>query len=154
MKQIVYVFLLSGLIFNKVTAQEKQMNKEKIFKETKTANDASLQGHLEKNVTKICQVYADDAILLPPGAPEPIQGKEGIIRYYTEGLKNGSSLAITTENIAYEVIDERHANEVGRYTILYRANGSDKGVEIKGTMLICWEKNVKNEWKIKFDMWH
>lgn len=154
MKPIAFVLVLSGLIFNKVTAQEKQMNKEKIFKETKAANDASLQGHLEKNVTKISQVYADDAILLPPGTTEPIRGKEAIIRYYMEGLKNGSSLAITTENIAYEVIDERHANEVGHYTILYRANGSDKDIEIKGTMLICWEKNAKNEWKIKFDMWH
>lgn len=120
---------------------------------TKAANDASLQGHIEKNVDKICAVYAADAIILPPGGA-PIRGIKNIREHYTAALRSGSSLKITTENIHYEVIDERHAQEVGSYSIVYRANDSDKSIEIKGFMLIAWEKDKDGTWKITLDMWH
>jgi ketosteroid isomerase-like protein len=149
MKTLILVtFLL--LVLGTVSAQ----NKAKIFQQTKAANDSSLQGHIEQNVDKICDVYADDAIVLPPNGVEPIRGAKAIRGYYLEGFKGGKVLKATTENISYEIIDSKHAVEVGRYVLVYKANNAEKEIEIKGTMLIQWGKNKKGEWKIKLDMWH
>lgn len=137
-------------VFGTVSAQDK----EKVFRLTKTANDSSLQGHVERNVDKIIGVYTDDTIILPPGGIEPIRGIAAIRDHYAKGLQGGRVLKATTENISYEVIGANHAVEVGRYTLIYIAAGTEKEIEIKGTMLINWEKNKRGEWKIKLDMWH
>jgi ketosteroid isomerase-like protein len=136
--------------FSTVSAQDKN----KVFKQTKAANDASLQGHVERNVDKIIAVYTDDAIILPPGGVQPIQGIKAIRDYYTKGIEAGRVLSVTTENLSYELIDAGHAVEVGRYTMIYKASNAEKEAEIKGTMLIQWKKNKSGEWKIKLDMWH
>jgi len=129
-------------------------DKQAIFQQTKAANDASLQGHIEKDAAKISRVYTDDAILLPPGGAAPIVGKSAIEAHYAKGVAApGNTLKIETENIHYEVIDEDNAQEVGRYSILFQADSTQKPIEIKGEMLIAWRR-VGGVWKIKLDMWH
>jgi ketosteroid isomerase-like protein len=149
MKNLLLITFLLTLV-GTVSAQKA----DAIFKFTKAANDASLQGHIERNVDKICAVYADDAIILPPGGVEPIRGIKAIREYYAEGFKGGRVLNVSTENISFEVINAKNAVEVGRYTMIYKAANAEKEIEIKGTMLIQWEKNKRGEWKIKLDMWH
>jgi ketosteroid isomerase-like protein len=145
--------LLAALLLT-ITSVAAAQDKDKIFKLTKAANDSSLQGHIERNVEKIVAVYADDAIILPPGGVEPVKGITALREYYRKGLQGGRVLKATTENISYEVIDSRRAVEVGRYTLVYKADNAEKEIEIKGTMVIQWEKNKRGEWKIKLDMWH
>lgn len=154
MKKIIFSSALFILLSPIAMAQKHKTVAQDIYLQTKAANDASLQGHIEKNADKICAVYTEDAIILPPNTAVPIQGKKSIYDYYIEGFKTGTSLKISTTNISYEVIDKNHAHEVGVYSILYKANDSDQEVEIKGKMLIVWERNKKGEWKIKLDMWH
>lgn len=149
MKTVVLIALLLAIV-GTASAQDK----DRIFKQTKAANDASLQGHVERNVDKITAVYTDDAIILPPGGVQPVQGIKAIRDYYTKGLEGGRVLKVSTENISYEVIDASRAVEVGHYTLVYKADNAEKETEIKGTMLIQWEKNKHGEWKIKLDMWH
>ncbi|MDX1941409.1 MAG: nuclear transport factor 2 family protein [Saprospiraceae bacterium] len=151
MKELIFINLI--IIFISCNSSN-PIDKEATFRQTKAANDISLQGHIEKNAAKIYAIYSDNAILLPPGGVAPIQGKQAIQEYYNNSLKSpGSTLDITTENIHYEVIDENHAQEVGRYNIIYKADTAQVITEIKGYMLINWEK-VNGEWKIKIDMWH
>ncbi|MFN7115591.1 MAG: YybH family protein [Saprospiraceae bacterium] len=147
-------FITVGLIFATACTNSETTQQALVFAQTKAANDASLQGYVEKNAAKIYAVYADDAILLPPGGVAPVQGKQAIEAYYQNAVQApGATLQITTENLHYEVIDASHAQEVGRYTIVYQADTAQVPTEIKGHMLINWEK-VNGEWKIKLDMWH
>jgi ketosteroid isomerase-like protein len=148
--RIIIVSLLLMMLSAGLLAQ----GNEKVFKLTKAANDSSLQGHIDRNVDRICAVYSEDAILLPPGGVEPIRGIESIKKYYLDGFKSGRILKAETENISYEVLRGGRAIEVGKYKLLYKAANDDKEIEIRGTMLIQWEKNKKGEWKIKLDMWH
>jgi hypothetical protein len=142
------------LIFHyQVSLNAQHVKKAEIFAQTKAANDLSLQGHIEKNASKITEVYTDDAMILPPGLPAPIRDKKEIFKYYVNGFSSGTSLRITTDTLRYDVIDENHAIEVGIYTILYETNGAKDLSEIKGTMLIFWERQ-KGAWRIKADMWH
>lgn len=128
--------------------------KEEVFKMTKNANDSSLQGHVERNVDKIVGVYTEDAIILPPGGVDPLQGIKAIREYYVKGFDGGKVLKAETENISFDLVGNKGAVEVGRYTLLFLATGSEKPVEIKGTMLIIWERTKDRKWKIKRDMWH
>lgn len=149
MKQILLVaFVLAA--FGTIAAQKR----ESVFEATKAVNDASLRGHVERDVEKIVAAYAPDAIVLPPGGVEPLRGLAAIRDYYAKGFDGGRVLRVTTENLSFEALDARRAVEVGRYTMLYRAAGADRDTVIKGTMVIQWEKNKRGEWKIKLDMWH
>jgi ketosteroid isomerase-like protein len=100
MRNLLIIWLMLTF-FSTVSAQDKN----KVFKQTKAANDASLQGHVERNVDKIIAVYTDDAIILPPGGVQPIQGIKAIRDYYTKGIEAGRVLSVTTENLSYELID-------------------------------------------------
>lgn len=125
-----------------------------IFKQTKAANDASLQGHIEKDAKKIVAVYTDDAIVLPPGGVKPIVGIDSIRKYYQQSLAGpGRSVSIKTENIRFDVSSETDATELGRYVIDYQASDTSAVTPIKGEMLIVWKK-VDGQWKIYLDMWH
>lgn len=147
-------YLLSVLILLVATAAAFSQDKDAIFKLTKAANDASLQGHVERNVERIVAVYTDDATLLPPPGGEPIMGIRSIRDYYTKGMRGGRVLKVDTENISYEIVGTGHAIETGRYTLHYKADDAEKETVIKGQMLIVWKKNKNGEWKIKYDMWH
>lgn len=149
MKGVIFLFVVL-LAAVAVGAQ----NKEEVFRSTKQANDSSLRGHIERNLDKIVEVYAEDAIILPPGGVEYLVGLKPIREYYLKGFESGKVLKAETENISFDVTGKNSAVEVGRYTLIYLAAGSDKPVEIKGTMLLTWEKNKKGQWKIKRDMWH
>lgn len=148
---ITLCFLLSFLIIAK---GQTSSSVEKIFTATKKVNDHSLAGHLKQDANQIISALAEDAIILPPGGSQPIKGLENIKQYYLDGFQQGASLEITTDNISYQVIDDAHANEVGKYSILYQAKDSDEPIVINGFMMIAWEKNKQGEWKIKYDMWH
>ncbi|MCW5922875.1 MAG: nuclear transport factor 2 family protein [Saprospiraceae bacterium] len=131
-----------------------QPNKEEVFKLTKAANDASLQGHIEKNADKIIAVYTEDAVVLPPNGVKPIIGLDSIKRYYQNSLKGeGKSIEITTENLRFDVIDQNNATELGKYNIKYQASDTSAVTVFKGEMLIVWKKQ-NGQWKIYLDMWH
>lgn len=153
MKCLITMLLTTTVILSCNTSIQKP-GKNEIFKQTKAANDASLQGHLEKNADKITAVYTDDAIVLPPGGKKPIIGIDSIKAYYKKGLEGtGQTTAITTENIRYDVADGNNATELGKYAIKYKASDTSAITEFKGEMLIVWKK-IDGQWKINLDMWH
>ncbi|MCK8479782.1 YybH family protein [Psychroserpens algicola] len=151
--KLLIILILTEPIFNMSNSQVSS-NSNEIFKLTKKANDFSLNGHINKDANQIISVYSENTILLPPGEKEPIKGLEAIKKFYLKGFEYGSSLKITTENISYTVINNSHANEVGKYYIVYQPENSNKQIELNGYMLITWKKNSKGEWKIEYDMWH
>jgi ketosteroid isomerase-like protein len=153
MKQVTILLLYATFLFSCNSAKQNP-NKDEIYKLTKAANDASLQGHIEKNIDKITTVYTADAIVLPPGGEKPVVGIDSIKSYYKKGLEGvGRSTAITTENIRYDMADENNATELGKYVIKYKASDTSSITEFKGEMLIVWKK-VDGQWKIYLDMWH
>lgn len=152
------ICLIAAMIYGfRLTAHAQKVpifSPKAVFEQTHAVNAVSLQGQLEKNVTKICAAYTADAILLPPDVAEPIQGAQAIRAYYTAGLRAGTTLKINTEKVRFDVLDPTHATEVGKYTIVYRAANTTKKTVLKGMMLIGWEKNAAGAWHIKWDMWH
>ncbi|MDN5204313.1 DUF4440 domain-containing protein [Fulvivirgaceae bacterium BMA10] len=148
------IFMIMVLSTQLSMAQEPEDLAKSVQKETKAVNDASLKGHLEKNIDKICAAYAADAILLPPGGIEPIMGIEQIRSFYLKSFKQGSVLEVSTKDISFELTAPGHANEIGSYFMIYQNTGSNDKVKIEGNMLIVWEQDEHGEWKIKWDMWH
>jgi ketosteroid isomerase-like protein len=153
MKQFL-IALAATVIFTACDNQKTKPNKAQIMKLTKAANDASLQGHIEKNSEKIAAVYTNDAIVLPPGGLKPIIGIDSIKAYYSKQMQGtGRSTDIQTSDIRYDVIDEFNTTQVGNYNIKYKNSDTSSVVEFKGEMLIVWKK-INNQWKIYLDMWH
>jgi ketosteroid isomerase-like protein len=153
MKKIVLGFFTTA-IFMACSNQKSELNKAEIMALTKKANDASLQGHLEKNTEKIVAVYTNDAIVMPPGGAKPIIGIESIRAYYTKQMQGtGRSTYIQTTDIRYDVIDEFNTTQVGSYNIKFKNSDTSTVTEFKGEMLIVWKK-IDGQWKIYLDMWH
>jgi ketosteroid isomerase-like protein len=153
-KKKFYWFALGISVTLTACSTQQIINKEKIAAQTKAANDASLQGHMDKNADKICEVYSENAIILPPGGIRPIESKSAIKNYYMAGFNGGSVLGISTRDRKLDIIDDSNAYEIGHYTIHYKADTALHPIDITGTMLIIWKKTRDGKWKIKYDMWH
>lgn len=129
-------------------------NKEEVYNQTKEANDASLDGHIRKDVNAIVSVYTEDAVILPPGGLKPVYGIDSIKNYYTKSLMApGKTMEIGTETTLFDVIDNNNATQIGNYVIKHQASDSSVVTEFRGEMLIVW-KRIQGEWKIYLDMWH
>ncbi|HYF31568.1 MAG TPA: nuclear transport factor 2 family protein [Chitinophagaceae bacterium] len=151
-----YFFVALMMLFLLPACSERKQapDKSEIYRLTKAANDQSLQGHIEENPEKVTAVYTNDAIVLPPGGAAPLIGIDSIRAYYQRGIAApGKTVAVTTDSLSFDVIDENNATQVGNYSLQYKSSDTAAAQEFKGQMLIVW-KRVNGEWKIYLDMWH
>lgn len=154
MKKNLFFLITALLLFSSCKQSQRPIDRDQITLLTKAANDASLSGHIEKDLEKIVGVYTEDAIVLPPGGVPSISGINAIREYYKKSLESpGKTLSITTEHIRYDVIDDKNVTELGSYVIRYQPSDTTSVLELKGEMLIVW-KNIGGNWKIYLDMWH
>ena len=102
------------------------------------------------NASAVAALYAEDAVLMPPGAP-PARGtaaiKEAIAKEIAGAKKGGVTFAIGT-NDEVNVIGDM-AWHSGGYFVMDKAN---KPVEA-GKFLEAWEKK-NGKWRIVRDIWN
>jgi uncharacterized protein (TIGR02246 family) len=96
---------------------------------------------------RLAQLYAEDAVLLPPGAAL-IKGKQKIEGYYQAALP-------TVTNSKFSALESKSLGdadilEAGTFTA--KAAGAHSK-PIQGKFVILWRK-VATDWKIATDIWN
>jgi uncharacterized protein (TIGR02246 family) len=101
------------------------------------------------NAAAVGALYAEDAILLPPGS-EMITGRVGIQEFWQGGLKMGIKDAVLTsvDVTAYG----NTAVEIGTYALKIQPEGQ-AAVEDHGKYVVIWKK-AEGAWKLSVDIWN
>ena len=99
------------------------------------------------NAAAIAAVYAEDAMILPPGS-QAIQGREAIQAYWQAALDEAEGVASTIETKEVHVLGDA-AIEVGSYMDT-NADGSHRD---HGKYLAVWTK-VDGKWMLARDIFN
>lgn len=92
----------------------------------------------------LAALYADDAMLLPPDH-EPIQGREAIGAFWSQGTDEG--LEVTTLTIE---VDGELGYLVGRYNL----PATDEEPADSGKYVMCLRRQRDGTWKLTADIWN
>jgi len=114
-------------------------------------NDRFEQSLLAGDTIALGDLYAEDAVALPPNAPR-VEGKAGIRSFWGGVVASTpvTSVSLDTDTIVVAESGEL-AYEVGRYS-LGGSTLDGQSWEDMGKYLVVWRK-VGTEWKLAADMW-
>jgi uncharacterized protein (TIGR02246 family) len=101
---------------------------------------ASNQG----DVKALAALYADDAVLLPPDH-EPIQGREAIKAFWSQGTDQG--LEVTTLAIEVE-------GDLGYLVGRYNLPATEEEPADSGKYVMCLKRQRDGSWKLTADIWN
>jgi uncharacterized protein (TIGR02246 family) len=111
-------------------------------------NERFSQAFAKGDFAAIANLYAEDAILLPPGADIVNAGRTGIESFWAGAVMQASELKLTTEDV--KALGSDAAEEVGAFALKTKGQQPQ---EIAGKYVVIWQK-VGNEWKISTDIWN
>jgi ketosteroid isomerase-like protein len=105
-----------------------------------------------QNVERILSFWTDDAIVIPPGAPE-LRGKTAIREYVGKSLAtpgfrirwSPTSAAVSSDGTLGYTIGENAVTVPG-------ADG--KLVTIRGRYTTVWRRDKDNDWRCDVDIWN
>lgn len=102
-------------------------------------------------VERLVEIYAPDAVILPPGGPV-IQGSETIRELFRQEFERfDTKLAFTTQAIE---VDGDMAFRRGRYVWRGTPRLSGQAVETTNKFLEVWRRQPDGSWRIAVDMWN
>ena len=102
-------------------------------------------------VERLVEIYAPDAVILPPGGPV-IEGSETIRELFRQEFERfDTKLAFTTQEI--EVAGDM-AYRRGRYVWRGTPRLSGQTVETTNKFLEIWKRQPDGSWRIAVDMWN
>jgi uncharacterized protein (TIGR02246 family) len=102
-------------------------------------------------VEGIMEIYAPDAVILPPGGPV-IEGSETIRELFRQEFERfDTKLAFTTQEIE---VDGDMAFRRGRYVWRGTPRLSGQTVETTNKFLEVWRRQPDGTWRISVDMWN
>ena len=105
-------------------------------------------GVMDTMQSAIAAVYAEDAMILPPGN-QAIQGREAIQAYWQAALDEAEGVTSTIETKEVHVVGDAAAIEVGSYTDT-NADGSHRD---HGKYVAVWTK-VDGTWMLARDIFN
>lgn len=89
-------------------------------------------------------LYADDAMLLPPDH-EPIEGREAIGEFWSQGTDSG--LEVTTLRLEVE-------GDLGYLVGRYHLPATEGEPEDSGKYVMCLKRQRDGSWKLTADIWN
>lgn len=95
----------------------------------------------------IASVYAEDARILPPGAPMR-QGRDSIRGFWRDAIEQLDAKGVALEPVELTVLD-RQAYEIGRYRIEGAAGPLDEGKYV-----VVVKRTADGSWKWTVDIWN
>ncbi|HEY7482654.1 MAG TPA: SgcJ/EcaC family oxidoreductase [Gemmatimonadales bacterium] len=98
----------------------------------------------EGDAEALTELYADDAVLLPPDH-EPIRGREAIGEFWRQGTDTG--LEVSTLRLE---VDGTVAYLIGRYH-LPPTEGEEAD---SGQYVLCLKRQSDGSWKLTADIWN
>ncbi|MCG8467284.1 MAG: DUF4440 domain-containing protein [Gemmatimonadetes bacterium] len=100
------------------------------------------------DITGACEVYTEDARILPPGG-EIVQGKGQIAEFWSAALPALGVTSVSLETVVLEPIGEDSAREIGRF----RLEGED-GLLDHGKFVVIWKQSTDGGWNWDWDIWN
>lgn len=102
-------------------------------------------------VERLMEIYAPDAVILPPGGPV-IEGSETIRELFRQEFERfDTKLAFTTQEIE---VEGEMAFRRGRYVWRGTPRLSGQTVETTNKFLEVWRRQPDGAWRISVDMWN
>jgi uncharacterized protein (TIGR02246 family) len=102
-------------------------------------------------VERLVEIYAPDAVILPPGGPV-IEGSETIRELFRQEFERfDTKLAFTTQEIE---VDGDMAYRRGRYVWRGTPRLSGQTIETTNKFLEVWRRQPDGSWRIAVDMWN
>jgi ketosteroid isomerase-like protein len=113
------------------------------------ASQAFSAAYVTNDTAALGQVYADSAVLLPPG--REIRGRAAIQRYFLWG-SNYRQLEHRME-VSRLTINGNLAVDVGTWTSTGQ-RGDQPATTASERYLVVWVREPDGQWRILYDMWH
>ena len=107
------------------------------------------QAVASKNADAVAQLYATDALIMPPNAPV-VRGREAIRAFWTDMVKSNPTVSLTSTDIDIAASGDL-ATDVGTYTFSFT---SDQGPVTDRGKYITKLTKVGTEWKIANDIFN
>ena len=102
-------------------------------------------------VERLLEVYAPDAVILPPAGPQ-IEGIATIRELFRQEFEQfDTKIAFTTQEI--EVAGDM-AYRRGRYVWRGTPRGSGRSFETTNKFLEVWRRQPDGSWRLAIDMWN
>jgi uncharacterized protein (TIGR02246 family) len=98
----------------------------------------------EGDAEALAELYADDALLLPPDH-EPIHGREAIVEFWRQGTDEGLEVRTLRLEVNGDV-----AYLVGRY----RLPPTEEEAADSGQYVLCLKRQPDGAWKLTADIWN
>ena len=98
----------------------------------------------EGDAEALAELYADDALLLPPDH-EPIHGREAIVEFWRQGTDEGLEVRPLRLEVNGDV-----AYMVGRY----RLPPTEEEAADSGQYVLCLKRQADGAWKLTADIWN
>jgi uncharacterized protein (TIGR02246 family) len=111
-------------------------------------NDKFSQAVAKGDFAAVANLYAEDAVLLPPGADIVDAGRTGIESFWAGAVMQVSELKLATQNV--KALGSDAVEEVGTFTLKPKGQQPQ---EVAGKYVVIW-RNVGGEWKIATDIWN
>jgi ketosteroid isomerase-like protein len=143
MRRIASRIVLSVIIAGAVSALPASALASDVRKEVDAGNARILAGMAAKDTGAIAAVYAEDAVLYPPGAPA-VSGRKAIGPAWEPML--GLPLSLKTSEVKQS---GDLAIETGTWTLA----GPDGSLADDGKYLVVWKRSGK-KWLIWRDIWN
>lgn len=143
---IISVMLFLAGLFVNTSFGQMQDDSTAIIRQT----ERWLEAAREENADALATIYAEDAVMLPPGAP-PIEGKTKIRSLFAgQFAKLEATYNFSTQEL---VIADNWAYRWGNYEISAET-AEGKKVEAKDKFIEIWKRGADGEWLISRDIWN
>jgi uncharacterized protein (TIGR02246 family) len=116
------------------------------------ANQRYIELHPKGALDELIAMYADDAVLLPPGEP-PVQGIAAIRAYWTQFFD--AFIVVDATSVIDEVIVSGDiAYSRGHFIETARSRDGKTTATERGKFSGIWRRNAAGGWRIGRDMWN
>lgn len=92
-------------------------------------------------------VYTEDAVILPPGAPR-IEGRQEIADFWTSAAEQMGIQSVDLTTVSVESLGPDMAYEIGQYTLT-----TGQGAQ-EGKYVVIWQRDPQGDWRWHVDMWN
>jgi len=143
------VLISASLVHSRATTGDQDL--ELIRKGTAQAYGHWVEATKRKDAQAVVELYAEDAIVLPPGG-EPITGRQTILAFYKKYYSDRWQLLNEEFKSTSLVLRGDLAVETAEYT--GEIEQGEKGKTLfKGKNLVVWKQQKDGSWKLFRDMW-
>jgi ketosteroid isomerase-like protein len=104
----------------------------------------------ERDLKAIEQLYAEDAVLMPPDN-DMVKGRRGTREFWSAAIKMGLKDADLRTLETKRVGDEIH--EIGTYKLSIAPEGKEAFIDV-GKYMVVWRADPDGTWKLHKDIWN